>query len=90
MAELDFRDYLGLLPHPNSYSNFCLNRQHQFSVSVSLTPTSKMLSPWLTCLKAAVIYQVESSTAVLLLLIYSKSDQEDVTAGEIRGAIDES
>jgi hypothetical protein len=37
-----------------------------------------------------VIYQVQSSVAVLLLLLYSKSDQEDVTAEEIRDVIDES
>lgn len=30
------------------------------------------------------IYQVESSTSVLLLTIYSKSDQEDIAAEEIR------
>jgi mRNA-degrading endonuclease RelE of RelBE toxin-antitoxin system len=30
------------------------------------------------------IYQVESSTAVLLLTIYSKSDRADITAGELR------
>jgi mRNA-degrading endonuclease RelE of RelBE toxin-antitoxin system len=29
------------------------------------------------------IYQVESETSVLLLAIYSKSDQSDITAGEI-------
>ena len=36
------------------------------------------------------IYQVESSTSILLLLIYSKADQDDVTAAEIKTAIDES
>ena len=30
------------------------------------------------------IYQVESPTAVLLLTIYAKSDQEDIVADEIR------
>lgn len=34
-----------------------------------------------------VIYQVESSAVILLLLIYSKSDQSDVTVEEIRAAI---
>lgn len=29
------------------------------------------------------IYQVESSTSILLLTIYSKSDREDITANEI-------
>lgn len=37
-----------------------------------------------------VIYQVQASVAVLLLLLYSKSDQEDVTAEEIRDVINES
>lgn len=36
------------------------------------------------------IYQVESPTSILLLLIYSKADQDDVTAAEIKTAIDES
>ncbi|RUT00622.1 hypothetical protein DSM106972_073930 [Dulcicalothrix desertica PCC 7102] len=35
------------------------------------------------------IYQLESNTIVILLLIYSKSDQEDVTAEEIKLAINE-
>ncbi len=30
------------------------------------------------------IYRVESSTSVLLLTIYSKSDRSDITAGELR------
>ena len=35
------------------------------------------------------IYQVESPTSVLLLTIYSKSDQEDMTADEIREILGE-
>lgn len=35
------------------------------------------------------IYQLESNTIVILLLIYSQSDQEDVTAEEIKSAIGE-
>ncbi|PAX52461.1 type II toxin-antitoxin system RelE/ParE family toxin [Brunnivagina elsteri] len=33
------------------------------------------------------IYQVESPTSILLLTIYSKSDQEDITANEIRDMV---
>jgi mRNA-degrading endonuclease RelE of RelBE toxin-antitoxin system len=36
-----------------------------------------------------VIYQLESNTIVILLLIYSKSDQENVTTEEINSVIDE-
>ena len=35
------------------------------------------------------IYQLESSTIVVLLLIYSKSDVDDVTAEEIKSIIEE-
>jgi len=35
------------------------------------------------------IYQVESPTAVLLLTIYAKSDQEDIVADEIREILGE-
>jgi mRNA-degrading endonuclease RelE of RelBE toxin-antitoxin system len=35
------------------------------------------------------IYQVESPTSVLLLTIYSKSDQADITADEIREILGE-
>lgn len=35
------------------------------------------------------IYQVESATSILLLTIYSKSDQEDVAAEEIREILGE-
>lgn len=35
------------------------------------------------------IYQVESPTSVLLLTIYAKSDQEDITADEIREILGE-
>jgi mRNA-degrading endonuclease RelE of RelBE toxin-antitoxin system len=35
------------------------------------------------------IYQVESPTSVLLLSIYSKSDQDDISANEIRDILDE-
>lgn len=34
-----------------------------------------------------IIYQVESPTSVLLLTIYSKSNQEDISANEIRDII---
>jgi mRNA-degrading endonuclease RelE of RelBE toxin-antitoxin system len=33
------------------------------------------------------IYQVESPTSILLLTIYSKSDQEDISAKEIRNIV---
>ncbi|BAZ51666.1 hypothetical protein NIES4103_43240 [Nostoc sp. NIES-4103] len=33
------------------------------------------------------IYQVESPTSILLLTIYSKSDQEDIGANEIRDIV---
>lgn len=33
------------------------------------------------------IYQLESSTSILLLTIYSKSDREDITANEIKDII---
>lgn len=33
------------------------------------------------------IYQIESSISILLLLIYSKTDQQDVAVEEIRDAI---
>lgn len=33
------------------------------------------------------IYQVESPTSILLLTIYSKSDQEDISANEIRAIV---
>lgn len=33
------------------------------------------------------IYQVESPTSILLLTIYSKSDQEDIGANEIRAIV---
>jgi mRNA-degrading endonuclease RelE of RelBE toxin-antitoxin system len=35
------------------------------------------------------IYPVESSTQILLLLIYAKSDQTDVSAAEVKAAISE-
>lgn len=35
------------------------------------------------------VYQIESPTTVLLLLVYSKSDKTDVAADEIRAIIDE-
>ena len=35
------------------------------------------------------IYQVESPTSVLLLTIYSKSDQEDISPNEIRSILAE-
>ncbi|MDX2096540.1 MAG: type II toxin-antitoxin system RelE/ParE family toxin [Leptolyngbyaceae cyanobacterium bins.59] len=35
------------------------------------------------------IYQVESQTSVLLLTMYSKSDREDITTGEIREILSE-
>ena len=35
------------------------------------------------------IYQVESSTSVLLLSIYSKSDQQDIALSEIRSILAE-
>ncbi len=35
------------------------------------------------------IYQVESPICILLLMIYSKSDHEDITANEIHGILDE-
>ena len=35
------------------------------------------------------IYQVESDTSILLLTIYSKSDQEDIAAEEIREILGE-
>ncbi|MFM6038876.1 MAG: type II toxin-antitoxin system RelE/ParE family toxin [Sphaerospermopsis kisseleviana] len=37
-----------------------------------------------------IIYQVESPTNVLLLTIYSKSDQEDITPQEIKNILAES
>lgn len=37
-----------------------------------------------------IIYQVESPTSVLLLTIYSKSDQEDITPQEIKNILAES
>ncbi|WP_309225534.1 type II toxin-antitoxin system RelE/ParE family toxin [Sphaerospermopsis sp. LEGE 08334] len=37
-----------------------------------------------------IIYQVESPTNVLLLTIYSKSDQEDITPQEIKNILVES
>jgi mRNA-degrading endonuclease RelE of RelBE toxin-antitoxin system len=33
------------------------------------------------------IYQIESPTSLLLLIIYSKSDREDITANEIRDIV---
>ncbi|BAZ77337.1 hypothetical protein NIES50_59660 [Aulosira laxa NIES-50] len=33
------------------------------------------------------IYQLESPTSILLLTIYSKSDQEDIAANEIRNIL---
>ncbi|MBD2166340.1 type II toxin-antitoxin system RelE/ParE family toxin [Calothrix membranacea FACHB-236] len=33
------------------------------------------------------IYQLESPTSILLLTIYSKSDQEDIAANEIRNVL---
>lgn len=33
------------------------------------------------------IYQVESPTSILLLMIYSKSDREDIGANEIRNIV---
>jgi mRNA-degrading endonuclease RelE of RelBE toxin-antitoxin system len=35
------------------------------------------------------VYQVESDVSVLLLTIYSKSDQEDIDAKEVLGILDE-
>lgn len=35
------------------------------------------------------IYQVESANSVLLLTIYSKSDQEDINPNEIRSILSE-
>jgi mRNA-degrading endonuclease RelE of RelBE toxin-antitoxin system len=35
------------------------------------------------------IYQVESLTSILLLIIYSKSDREDISANEIQDILDE-
>nr|WP_290228157.1 type II toxin-antitoxin system RelE/ParE family toxin [Trichocoleus desertorum] len=34
------------------------------------------------------IYQLESSTSVLLLTIYSKSDRDDISATEVRAILD--
>lgn len=35
------------------------------------------------------VYQVESSTSVLLLTIYSKSDRDDISATEVRSILNE-
>ncbi len=37
----------------------------------------------------SLIYSVESPTSVLLLTIYSKSEQEDITVNQINSILDE-